>query len=360
MLMTESQINSLKAQEAKDLAIRLQGKLKAKEMQPISPGEVQLRELEYELKLKEAESEDRRQREIHTARMRELELEIEENKSRQAEAEAKSAIVREEQAKLVDKVEGAKDSLSIQLEKATREVNLKVETLEADFKSKTEDLNGQRKTLEEKRDQLQTEIAELADMKKTAEEIKQLREQLESQQSRNQRQLLQLEEQHKTAEFEKLQKINSVKREQEIQISELQTQHKKDIMQANQQAAKDILIKSGMIPVKRNDWEKMKKELDEQKQRSEKEVEEIRIQAQEEFRKEFNITVTEALDVTDLFYRQRSLQDEAVTLRSTVDKLDSEIKRMRGHIELEPSRISAAVEAAKVQVSNNIEHSGKR
>ncbi len=360
MLMTESQINSLKSQDAKELAIRLQEQLTAKEMQPISPGEVQLRELEYELKLKEAESEDRRQCEEHTERMRELEIEMEGHKSRQTESEAKAALVRQEQAKLVDKVEGAKESLSIQLEKATREVNLKVETLETDFKSKTEELNSKRKSLEEQRDQLQTEIAELADMKKTAAEIKLLREQLESQQLKNQRQLLLLEEQHKTAEFEKLQEINSVKREQEIQISELQTQHKKDIMQANQQAAKDILVKAGMMPVKRNDWEKMKKELDEQKQQSEKEVQEIRTQAREEFRKEFNITVAEALDVTDLFYRQRSLNDEAVTLRSTVDKLESEIKRMRGHIELEPSRISSAVEAAKVQVSNNIEHSGKR
>lgn len=360
MLMTESQINSLRSQDAKDLAIRLQEQLKTKEMQPISAGEVQLRELEYELKLKEAEAEDRRQREEHAERMRELEAEIERQKVKQSEAEAKAALVREEQGRLVDKVEGAKESLSIQLEKATREVNLKVETLDADFKSKTEELNSQRKELEEKRDELQTEIADLADMKKTAQEIKQLREQLESQQSENQRQLLQLDEQFKIVEFEKLQKINAVKREQEVQISELNTQHKKDIMQANQQAAKDILIKVGMMPVKRKDWEKMKKELDEKKQLADTEVQEIRKNAKEEFRKEFNITVAEALDVTELYYRQRSLDDEAVTLRSTVDKLETEIQRMRSHIEHEPSRISAAVEAAKVQVSNNIEQTGKR
>lgn len=359
-MMTESQIHALRAQEAKDLAIELQQQLSAKEKQPISPGEVQLRELEYELKLKEAEAEDSRQREEHRERMRELELEIEREKLAQAEAEAKSANVRQEQAKLVEKVETAKESLSIQLEKATREFNLKVETLETDYQAKTESLQKDRKDLEEHRSKLQAEIAELAKLKTTAEEIRVLREKLESRQAENQRALLQLDEQHKIVEFEKLQNINNVKREQEVQVSELQTEHKKNVMQSNQQAAKDILVKVGMMPVKRADWEKLKKELEEKQKLQEQEILEVQEKAREQFRKEFNITMGEALDVTDLFYRQRSLKEEAVTLRGSVEKLESEISRMRSHIEQEPARISAAVEAAKVQVSNNIEQSGKR
>ena len=51
---------------------------------------------------------------------------------------------------------------------------------------------------------------------------------------------------------------------------------------------------------------------------------------------------------------------EVGTLREAAEKFESEIKRMREHIEKEPSRISAAVEAAKVHVSNNIEQGGKR
>ena len=49
MMLTNNQINALKAQEAKDLAIDLQQQLLTKEKAPISAGEVQLRELEYEL-----------------------------------------------------------------------------------------------------------------------------------------------------------------------------------------------------------------------------------------------------------------------------------------------------------------------
>lgn len=360
MIWTTNEINALRAQEAKELAIELQDRLLAKESAPITAGEVQLRELEYELKLKEAEAEDAREQERHHQRIKELELQIQQERARQAEAVAKAAKVREEQAELAENVTTAKESLSVQLEKATRENNLKIEKLEANYKEKTEILNKQREELEENRNKLRDEITDLASLKETAEEIKLLRDEIESRRAANQHEFVRLEEEFRTVEFEKVQKINAVKRQQEIEVSELETQHKKDVMQANQQAAKDILIKIGMMPVKKKEWEKMKAELDEQKTRSEQETQELRDKARDQFLKDFNITVKDPMDVTDLFYKKESLTSEVDGLRAAAEKFESEIKRMRQHIEQEPSRISAAVEAAKVHVSNNIEQSGKR
>ena len=107
MMLTTHEINALRAQEAKDLAIELQEQLQARESAPITAGEVQLRELEYELKLKEAEAEDAREQERHDQRIKELELQIQKERARQAEASARSAKVREEQAELVGKVDSA-------------------------------------------------------------------------------------------------------------------------------------------------------------------------------------------------------------------------------------------------------------
>ena len=64
-MWTENEIQGLKSQEAKDLALELLQQLQEKECGPISPGEVQLQELQYELKLKEAEAEDTRLQEAH-------------------------------------------------------------------------------------------------------------------------------------------------------------------------------------------------------------------------------------------------------------------------------------------------------
>jgi len=360
MKLSVNEINALKSQEAKDLAIDLQEQLLAKESAPITPGEVQLRELEYELKLKEAEADDARESERHQERIRELELQIQKEQSRQTEAANRAARIREEQALLAEKVMGAKESLSIQLETATRQNNLKVEKLESDFREKTDVLSKQREELEENRNELREEIAQLADLKSSAEEIKRLRDEIESRQSENQHRLVQLEEEFRTVEFEKLQKTNAIRRQQQVEISELETQHKKNVLQTNQQAARDILVKVGMMPVKKKDWEKMKSELGERQQESEKEILELRAKARDEFLKEFNITFAEPLDVTDLFYKRQALTTEVGTLREAAEKFESEIKRMREHIEKEPSRISAAVEAAKVHVSNNIEQGGKR
>jgi hypothetical protein len=64
--------------------------------------------------------------------------------------------------------------------------------------------------------------------------------------------------------------------------------------------------------------------------------------------------------VTDLFYREQAARAETELLRKQIDKLDIEIRRMREHIEQEPNRIATSIEAAKTQVQNFIEQTGKR
>ena len=86
----------------------------------------------------------------------------------------------------------------------------------------------------------------------------------------------------------------------------------------------------------------------------------IREQAREEFRRVYNITTSEPIDVTDLFYSHKTLVSEADAQRNQIEKQDQEIKRMREHIEQEPQRIAHAIEAAKVQIQNNIEQASAR
>ena len=58
-----------------------------KEHGPISPGEVQLRELEYELKLKQAELEDAKERRAQEIQVRNLELQLEQQRAKTAESQ---------------------------------------------------------------------------------------------------------------------------------------------------------------------------------------------------------------------------------------------------------------------------------
>lgn len=90
MKWTESEIQGLKAQEAKDLAVEFLQTLEAKDKGPLSPGEVQVKELEFELRLREAEIDDRRRRETHERHIKELELQIEQERTRSAEADSRA------------------------------------------------------------------------------------------------------------------------------------------------------------------------------------------------------------------------------------------------------------------------------
>jgi len=100
--------------------------------------------------------------------------------------------------------------------------------------------------------------------------------------------------------------------------------------------------------------------LGSQQDRGDSEIQRIYAKLATSFAGEFNITRDESIDVTELFYREQATRTEAERLRTQLDKLDAEIRRMQQHIEREPDRIAAAVEAAKTPVQNYIEQSGKR
>ena len=360
MEWTESDIQTLKSQEAKDLAVEFLQQLEAKEKGPISPGEVQLKELEFALKLREAENEDQRLREAHQKRIKELELEIQQEKTRAAEAESQANQIRESFAHVVKRVDEAGESLSTQLERATRQHNLKMEQLETSFATRQEELSRQLEEMEQKREALREEISALVDLQEEAREIGQLREEIDRRKKEGRGQHAQMEEQVAEAEFEKTKKISEAKRAQEMELAQLEARHRKDVLQQNRQAAESILESLDMIAVGKEQWEQTHQELQASRQRTEEEKARIREEARDEFRREFNITRSDSVDVTDLFYREQASRSEVERLRAQLDKLDVEIRRMREHIEKEPQRIAAAVEAAKTQVQNYIEQGAKR
>jgi hypothetical protein len=360
MTWTESEIQGLKAQEAKDLAIELLEKLEAKEQGLISPGEVQLKELEFELRLREAENEDRRRREAHEMRVKELELQIEQENSRSAEAESRANQVRAEHARVIERVTAASESLSTQLERATREHNLKVERLTSDFTAKQEELSRQLSNLEQTRDALREEIATLTDLRGEALEIGRLREEIDRRKKETRREHEEIEEQVAAAEFETTKRIREAQRKQELELARLDAQHQKDVLRQNRQAAESILESLEMVAVDKSEWERINQQTETDRIRNDDELRQNRAEARDEFRREFNITRDESLDVTDLFYREQAARSEVEQLRGQADKLDAEVRRMRQHIEQEPQRIAAAVEAAKTSVQNFIEQGGKR
>ncbi len=360
MALDEDKIQGLKAQEAKDLAVRLLRRLRAKDKAPISPGEVQLRELQYALRLREAETEDQRKREAHELRIKELELQIEQEKRQQAESQGHAERVREEHARLLEQVRQSQESLSVQLERATCEHNLKIEKLDTEYAARTAGLIEQREQLEQQRDQLLHEIEELTDLREAAQEISQLREMIEACRKTRQQESQQLEEETETARWEKTKRVDELRRQQELELARLQTEHQKQVLQANRQAAESILAHLQMIAVPQETWQRQQQALQQQSERSEQDLASIRDQCHAEFRKKYNINSTELIDVTELFYRHQAACHELELLHAQVEKQDSEIRRMREHIEHESQRIAAAVEAAKVRVENRIEQSRQR
>ena len=268
--------------------------------------------------------------------------------------------MRQEHSRLVEQVENTTESLSVRLMRTTREHNLKLEKLEAEYASRREELIGEKNELEAQRNQLQEEIYGLAELQETAEEIGQLRETLDSKRGTFQQELEQLEEQAAAMEFERTKKINETRRAQELAILELQAQHNKQVLQLDRAAADKILSGLGLQAVANDELERLNRLAAEQTSLSDEQRAELRERAREEVRKEYNITMSEAVDVTRMFYREQSLSEEVASLRGQVDKLETEIRRMREHIEQEPQRIAKAVEAAKANVQNYIEQGGKR
>ena len=360
MKWSEADIQSLKAQEAKDLATQLLKKLNAKDQAPITAGQVQLKELQYELKIKEAAAEDNRQREAHELKIRELELRIEQERRLQAEADSNTDRVRQEYANMVEQVRSAQESLSSQLETASREHIVRTESLELEFGQKNELLKQEHERLESENARLVATIQQLTDLSEIALEIEELRGEIETRKVGQQRELDRLDELFESAEFEKNKKVSQIKRDQEVAVAELETEHKKRILQSNTEVAEKILAGAGMMGVLRSEWEGVQQELQQQREQDESQLAAMRKQLEDEFKRTYNITSAELIDVTDLYYRHQSLAQESTTLREQIGKLESEVSRMRQHIEQEPLRLAKAVEAAKVSIQNNIEAAGKR
>jgi hypothetical protein len=360
MNWTEDAIQALKAQEAKDLAVEFLHKLQAKDKGPISPGEVQMKELEFQLRLKEAEVEDKRRHETHERHIKELELQVEQEKTRAAEAESRANQVRESYVQVIERVAEGSESLSTQLERATRAHNVKVEQLTSAFAAKEQEFQRRLQELEQKRDALRDEIAALTELRADAQEIGRLREEIERRKKESLRQHSETEEQVAAAEFEKTKRIGDAQRKQELELARLEAQHQKDMLHRNRQAAESILDALNMTAVDKKEWEQLNQQLQTERTRTDHEIQQLRAAARDEFLREFNITRKEPIDVTELYYREQSAQTDSERLRNQLEKLDTEIRRMRQHIEQEPQRIAAAVEAAKTSVQNFIEQSGKR
>lgn len=357
---SESDIQSLKAQEAKDLAVEFLIALRDKDRSPITPGQVQLKELEYGLKIKEAELEDARRRNAHAERVKELELEIEQERTRQAERTQDVDQVRSEHAQLVEQVQAAKESMSVQLERATAEHNAKIESLEAAYAERKQALEAELSALQQQKLELSETIQELTDMAELAQDVAQLREEVESRRVGLVKESERLDDEFEQSQFEKNKRINQVKRDQEVELLELETQHRVQVTQRNLDAAKAILSESGLMAVVESDWSELRAQAASQRQRDEAALDDVRKQAEAELKRTYNITTAEVLDVTELFYREKALAREAAAYRDQLSKMDTEITRMRQHIESEPERISKAVEAAKVQIQNHIEQARSR
>lgn len=357
---TEAEIQALKAQEAKDLASEFLHQLEQQQRGPISPGEVQLQELEYELRLKEAEIADQKVERAHQLRMRELELEMERERARVTEAQNNADAVRSELQELVARVRQSDESLAVGLERAMREHRLRLERLEAEYSSRKIELELQEQDLRQQRDQLAEEINALTELQSSAADLSALRDAIQQSRSEYEQQRRSLEEELSTLEFEKTKRLTETRRSQELELAKLQSEHEKEVLRLDRDAAEKILAGLELRAVANARWEEMESELiaARDKLTTQATVDEERIR--EELRHEYNITTDQSLDVTDLFYQHRAISKELEDYRDRLEKCEAEMARARKHIESEPQRIATAVEAARTQVQNIVEPAGKR
>ncbi len=117
----------------------------------------------------------------------------------------------------------------------------------------------------------------------------------------------QLDEAFEAAEFEKQKTINQVKRNQEIELSELEANNRKQVNLRKMDAALKILGESGMEAVPKSEWEAIRAQATDRKMQDEAALSEARRKAEEELKRAYNITTAELFDVTELYYREKSL-----------------------------------------------------
>lgn len=357
---TESEVQNLKAQEAKDYCIQLMRQLVARQSGPISPGEVQLQELQYELALKEAEAEDNRQREAHLERLKALELEIEREKAEAAQAQKLADDRRERYAQMINQVAQSQEALSIQLDRSTREHNVKLQMMQTEHDARRAEMLAELQQLTEQREALVQEIGKLVDLQSAAANVDQLRAEIEDKRIAAAKQQKQLDDDIEAAQFDKEKELKRVHREQELVLAELHAKHRKQLLEANLQTLDAMLKQLGFTKIDPGELQQLRQQALANQTRSEQELEAFRQSAIDEFKRKFNMNVDEPLDVTELYYRQKALHDDNQAYQQQIEKLESEIARMRTHIESESSRVAKAIEAARINIQNNIESGVKR
>lgn len=238
---TEGQIQALKAQEAKDLAIEFLDQLRNKEQGPISPGEVQLRELEFDLKVKQADIEDAKLRRSHELKVRELELQIEKEKARSAESLSHADHVRDELQALIDRVRASEESLSLSLERATREHRIQLERLAEEAAQRKADLESELQSLGQQRDDLTVQIHQLTDLQVSATNLAELRDTIAARQAELHQQQQRLEEELANIEFTKKKQLSEIRQSQELELARLKHEHEKQVLRLDREAAEKIL-----------------------------------------------------------------------------------------------------------------------
>ena len=333
--------------------------LDAKESDPISPGEVQLKELEFELQLKAAQAEDRRLREEHLERIKALELRIEEEKSA-VEKQVKATEEKQaEFASVIKQVADSQEKLSVQLDRATREHAVKIQMMKSEFEATSSELQQDIASLQQKKDDLVLNISNLAGIEVDATEIDQLKEKLVDKKSSLERKEKTLDEEIESAVYEKQKTLKQIQREQEIELAELNTRHRKAILDINQETLDALLASLKLVSIPSFELEKLKREAAEHRQLEEQEKQQIEHEAVSNFKRSYNISFNEPIDVTELFYREKAMAEENQSLEATVKKLESELSRSRAHMELESERVAKAIEAARTHIENKIDSGAK-
>lgn len=132
------------------------------------------------------------------------------------------------------------------------------------------------------------------------------------------------------------------------------------LLDAKTEALDAMLKNLGFAKINPVELSQLRTQASEHRELTEQEVQAIREVAVAEFKRQFNLNATEPLDVTDLFYRERALQEDNKAYQQQIQKLETEIARMRTHIESESTRVAKAIEAARTNIQNNIESGVKR
>jgi hypothetical protein len=357
---TESQIQSLKAQEAKDLAIKFLEQLKSKEQGPISPGEVQLKELEFELKVKQAEIEDAKLRRAHEEKLRELQLQIEKEKAKAADSQTHADEVRQELQSLIERVRTSEESLSLSLERTTRQHRLRLEQLGAEAAQRKAELEAELQSLSQQRDDLSTQIQQLSELHVSASHLAETRAAIAARQAELHQHQQRLEEDLAHLEFTKKKQLSEVKQAQELELARLTHEHDKQVLRLDRESAEKILNGLQLVAVTESEQDSQRREIDSLREQLNRQNEAETEKLREQFRREYNITTTEPIDVTALYYHHQSAQREITRLTEQVQKLENALNSARHHIEAEPQRIAAAVEAARTPIQNIVEPATKR